>query len=88
MSTENERICEQAKEVIEGVEKMGGAVSDAAREKLGQVGDRASDCCGQVRERAHGIACQCEQFLRQKPLTCVVLAAGLGWLFGRLGKRR
>ena len=87
MSTTSERIGEQAKEVTEDVEKMAGTVRDAAQETLGQAGETASECCAQARERAHGIGCQCEQFLRHKPLTCVVLAAGVGWLFGRFGRR-
>ena len=87
MSTTSERLGKQAKEVTEDVEKMGDTVRDAAQETFGQVSEQAAEYCERGREKVHGVACQCEQFLRQKPLTCVVLAAGVGWLFGRFGKR-
>jgi ElaB/YqjD/DUF883 family membrane-anchored ribosome-binding protein len=87
MSTPSERLYKQAKEVTEDVEKMGATVTDAAQEKLGQVGEKAAEYCEQGRDKVHGIACQCEQFLRHKPLTCVLLAVGVGWLLGRFGKR-
>jgi ElaB/YqjD/DUF883 family membrane-anchored ribosome-binding protein len=87
MSSTSERLGEQAKEVTESLEEMGDAVSDAAREKLGQMGAKAAECCEQGREKAHGAACHCEQFLRQRPLTSVLLALGVGWLLGRFWKR-
>jgi ElaB/YqjD/DUF883 family membrane-anchored ribosome-binding protein len=83
----SERLGEQAKEAVEDLEKMGGTVKDAAQEQFGRAGERASECCGQAREEAHGVACRCEQFLRHKPLTSVLLALGVGWLLGRFGKR-
>jgi ElaB/YqjD/DUF883 family membrane-anchored ribosome-binding protein len=87
MSSTSERLGEQAKEAVEDLEKMGGTVKDAAQEKLGRAGERASACCAQAREEAHGAACHCEQFLRHKPLTSVLIAAGVGWLLGRFWKR-
>ena len=87
MSTTSERLGKQAKEVTEDLEEMGETVRDAAQEKLGQVGEKASEYCEQGREKVHGVACHCEQFLRQKPLTSVLLAAGVGWLLGRFWKR-
>ena len=88
MSATSDKLGEQAKELTEDLEKMGGTVRDAAQEKLGQVGERASEYCGQGRDKVHGVACACEQFLRQRPLTSVLLAAGVGWLLGRFWKRR
>ncbi|MGA2258591.1 MAG: hypothetical protein ABSG53_28330 [Thermoguttaceae bacterium] len=87
MSTTSERLGEQAKEVTEDLQNMGETVRDAAREKLGQVGEKASEYCEQGQEKVHGVACQCEQFLRQKPLTSVLIAVGIGWLLGRFWKR-
>ena len=88
MSTTSERLGKQAKEVAEDLEKMGETVGDAAQEKLGQAGERASECCEQGREKIHGAACACEQFVRQRPLRSVLLAAGIGWLLGRFWKHR
>ena len=87
MSTTSDQLGQQAKEVTEDLQKMCGTVRDAAQEKLGQVGEKASQYCEQGQEKVHGVACQCEQFLRQKPLTCVLLAIGIGWLLGRFWKR-
>ena len=88
MSTPSEQLGKQAKEVAEDLQKMGGIVRDAAQEKLGQAGENASEYCEQGQEKVHGVACACEQFLRQRPLTFVLLAAGIGWLLGRFWKQR
>jgi ElaB/YqjD/DUF883 family membrane-anchored ribosome-binding protein len=88
MSTFDDQLSQQAKEVAEDVQKMGETMRDAAQEKLEQAGERASEYCGQGQEKLHGAACACEQFVRQRPLTSLLLAAGVGLLFGRLWKRR
>ena len=67
---------------------MGETVRDAAQEKLGQAGEKAAEYCEQGRDKVHGVACACEQFLRERPLTSVLMAAGIGWLLGRFWKRR
>ena len=82
MSATSDRLGKQAKEVTEDLQEMGGTLRSAAREKLGQVGARASQCCEQARDKVHGAACACEQFVRQRPLTSVLLAAGVGLLLG------
>jgi ElaB/YqjD/DUF883 family membrane-anchored ribosome-binding protein len=87
MSTTSDQLGKQAKKVAEDLRKMGGTVTDAAQEKLGQVGEKASEYCEQGQDRVYGVACTCEQFLRQRPLTSVLLAAGIGWLLGRFWKR-
>jgi ElaB/YqjD/DUF883 family membrane-anchored ribosome-binding protein len=74
--------------VKEDLQEVGGTVRNAAAEKLGQVGEKAAEYCEQGRDKVHGVACACEQFLRQRPLTCVLVAVGVGWLLGRFGKRR
>ena len=88
MSTTNEKLGQQVKQVTEDLRAMGGTVRDAAQEKLEQAAQSASQCCEQGRAKAHGPACACEQFLRTKPLTSVLLAAGVGWLLGRFWNRR
>jgi ElaB/YqjD/DUF883 family membrane-anchored ribosome-binding protein len=88
MSTTSERLGEQAKEVAEDLQRMGTNVGDAAQEKLGQVGEKASEYCEQGRDKVHGVACACEQFIRQRPLRSVLIAAGIGWLLGRFWKHR
>jgi ElaB/YqjD/DUF883 family membrane-anchored ribosome-binding protein len=65
-------------------ERLGEQAKEAVEdvEKMG-----GTQCCGQAREEAHGVACHCEQFLRHKPLTSVLIAVGVGWLLGRFWKR-
>lgn len=87
MSTTSD-LGKQALEVKQDLQGMGETVRDAAQEKLAHIGERASAYCEQGREKAHGVACACEQYLRERPLQSVLMAAGIGWLFGRFGKRR
>jgi ElaB/YqjD/DUF883 family membrane-anchored ribosome-binding protein len=86
MSTTGDQLGAQAKEVTEDLREMGGSVRDAAQEKVGQVGDKAAEYIEQGQEQVHGAACACEQFLKQKPLTSVLIAVGIGWLLGRFWK--
>ena len=88
MSKTTDQLGKQAKEVTEDLREMGETVRDAAQEKLGQVGERASECCAQGRDKVRGAACACEQFLQQRPLMSVLLAAGVGLLLGRFWRSR
>ena len=88
MSDTSDQLGKQAKKVTDDLQAMGETVRDAAQETLGRVGETASECCAQGRDKVHGIACACEQFIRQKPLTSVLLAAGVGLLLGRFWNRR
>ncbi len=42
----------------------------------------------QAQDKIHGVACACEQYVRQQPLRAVLMAAGIGWLVGRFWKGR
>ncbi len=88
MATTRDQLGEQAKKVTHDLQKMGETVRDAAQEKLGQVGEAAAECCQQGRDTVHGAVCACEQFLGQRPLRSVLVAAGIGWLLGRFWKHR
>ncbi len=88
MSTTSDQLGKQAKEVTEELQKIGETVRDAAREELGQLGEKAGEYCEQGRDKVHGVACACEQFLRERPLRSVLIAAGIGWLLGRFWKGR
>ncbi len=88
MSTTTDRLGDQALEVKKDLQEMGQTVRDAAQEKIGQVGEKASEYYDEGRDSVHGVACACEQFVRQRPLRAVLIAAGVGWLLGVLWKRR
>jgi ElaB/YqjD/DUF883 family membrane-anchored ribosome-binding protein len=88
MSTTSNQLGKQAKAVAEDLHEMGETVKHAAQETLGQAGEKALQCCEQGQDKVHGVACACEQFLRQKPFASVLVAAGIGVLFGRFWLRR
>jgi ElaB/YqjD/DUF883 family membrane-anchored ribosome-binding protein len=88
MSTTSDQIGKQAKKVTEDLQKIGGTVKDAAQEELGLLGEKAAEYCEQSRDKIHGVACACEQYLRERPLRSVLIAAGIGWLLGRFWKDR
>lgn len=88
MSTTSDPLSEQAKEVTEDVQHLGETVRDAVQEKLRTMAGRAAQQCEQGRDKVHGVACACEQFVRDRPLRSVLMAAGIGWLLGRFWKRR
>jgi ElaB/YqjD/DUF883 family membrane-anchored ribosome-binding protein len=88
MSSTSDRLGKQAMDVKKDLQEMGETVRDAAQEKLGQVGGKASECCEQGRDKVHGAACACEQFIRERPLRSILMAAGVGWLLGRVWKHR
>lgn len=87
MATTSDRLGKQARAVKGELHKMGESVRGAAEEQLAQVSDKASEYLEQGRDKVHGLACACEQFVRQRPLRSVMVAAGIGWLVGHFWKR-
>ena len=88
MSTTSDRLGAQANEVSKDLKEMGAIVRDAAQEKLGQVRENATEYYGQGRDKVHGVACTFEQYVRERPVKSVLIAAGVGLLFGRFWMRR
>jgi ElaB/YqjD/DUF883 family membrane-anchored ribosome-binding protein len=88
MSTTMNQLGEQAKDVTEDLQKMGRSVRDATQEKLEQVSDKAAEYYGQGRDKVHDATCACKQFVCERPLSAVLIAAGIGWLLGRFWKCR
>jgi len=88
MATSRDRLGKQATKVKKDLEQMGGTAKDIAEEQLEQVGEIASEYYEQGRDKVHGVACACEQFIRERPLRSVLMAAGIGWLLGQVWKRR
>jgi ElaB/YqjD/DUF883 family membrane-anchored ribosome-binding protein len=67
---------------------MGGTARDAANEQLGQMRDNASEYYDQGRDKAHQVKRTLEQFIMDQPLKTLLIAAGVGLLFGRFWMRR
>ena len=88
MSTTTDRLAKQATEVRNDVQEMGAIVKDAAQEKLGKIQENASELCDQGRDKVRQAARSLEQYIAEQPLTSVLIAAGVGLLFGRFWLRR
>lgn len=88
MSTTSDRLGAQAKTVSNDLKEMGDIVRDAAQEKLGQVRENATEYREQARDKIHGMLGSFEQYVRKRPVKSVLIAAGLGLLYGRFWMRR
>ena len=87
MSTSG-RLGAQAQKVSEDLKEMGGIVRDAAQETLGQVRENADECYQHGRDNVRGAASTIEQYIRERPIKSVLIAAGVGLLYGRFWMRR
>ncbi len=87
MSTTSDQLGKQAMEVTEDLCEMGNIAREAVQEKVEQVRENVSEYYQQERDHVHDLASSVEQFLRQRPFRSVLVAAGIGWLLGRLWKR-
>ena len=88
MSITSDRLGDKANAVSNDPKEMGGIVRDAAQEKLGQVRENATEYYEQGRDKVHGAASTFEQYVRERPVKSVLIAAGIGLLFGRFWMRR
>ena len=88
MSTTSDRLGAQAQEVSKDLKEMGGILKDAAQEKLVHVRENATEYYEQGRDKVHGVASAFEHYVRERPVKSVLIAAGIGLLFGRFWMRR
>ena len=88
MSTTSERLGAQAKEVSNDLKEIGDIIRDAVQEEFGHVRENASDYYQQGRDNVQGVASTVEQYVRERPVRSVLIAAGIGVLFGRFWMRR
>ena len=88
MSTTSDRLVRRRTQLSEDLKEMGGIVRDAAQEKLREVRENATEYYQQGRDNVHGVLCNFEQYVRERPVKSVLIAAGIGLLFGRFWMRR
>jgi ElaB/YqjD/DUF883 family membrane-anchored ribosome-binding protein len=92
------KLGETATQVGQNIREMGSqvrdmagekytAARDAATEKYNQLRDQASTYYEQGRERATEWEQSLEQYVHEKPIQAVMIAAGVGVLLGLLWKR-
>jgi ElaB/YqjD/DUF883 family membrane-anchored ribosome-binding protein len=82
-----DQLRDKAAEVGQNLRDMGGQVRDAASEKYNQLRDQAGDYYNQGREAAMEWEQGLENYIQEKPLKAVLMAAGVGMLLGLLWKR-
>ena len=88
MSTTTDRLAKQAREVSNDLQEIGAIAKDAAQEKFGQLRQDASEYYEQGRGKLRNVVPTVEQYVRERPFMSVLIAAGVGLLFGRFWKRR
>jgi ElaB/YqjD/DUF883 family membrane-anchored ribosome-binding protein len=78
---------ETAAQVGENLRNLGGQVREQATQQYEQLRDQASDYYEQGRQRAMEVEQSLEQYVHEKPIQSLLIAAGVGMLLGILWKR-
>jgi ElaB/YqjD/DUF883 family membrane-anchored ribosome-binding protein len=78
---------ETAQQVQENLRNLGSQVRDTATQQYGQLRDQASQYYEQGRQRATEMEQSLEQYVQEKPIQALMIAAGVGMLLGVLWKR-
>lgn len=73
--------------VTRGLKDMGDIAADTAKEAVGQMQENASAYYERGRDKVLQVQRTFDQFIREQPLTSVLIAAGVGLLLGRLWRR-
>jgi len=77
-----------ARQVGENLRDLGGQVRQTATEQYEQLRDQASDYYEQGRQRALEMEQGLEQYVQEKPIQALLIAAGVGMVLGWMWKRR
>ena len=78
---------ESAAQVGENLRNLGGQVRDQATQQYEQMRTQASEYYEQGRQRAMEMEQSLEQYVQEKPIQALLMAAGVGVLLGILWKR-
>ena len=76
-----------AAQVGENLRDLGGQVRDTATQQYEQLRDQASDYYQHGRQRAMEMEESLEQYVQEKPVQALLIAAGVGMFLGLLWKR-
>ncbi len=82
-----EHLRDKAEEVGQNLREIGGQVREAAGEKFDKLRDQAGDYYTRGRDTAQAWEKSLEEYVQEKPLKAVIIAAGVGVLLGLLWKR-
>ena len=81
------QIRESAQQVQENLRNLGGQVANVATQQYGQLRDQATQYYEQGRQRATDMEQSLEQYVHEKPIQSLLIAAGVGMVLGVLWKR-
>jgi ElaB/YqjD/DUF883 family membrane-anchored ribosome-binding protein len=82
------QLREEASKMRSDFEETVGRAKDTAKEKLQGVKESASEYYHQGLEKARGWEQELEGTIKERPITSVLIAAGVGIFFGVLWARR
>ena len=80
-------VGESATQVGQNRRDLGGQVRDMASERYQQLRDQATEYYDQGKQRAQEWEESLENYVHEKPLQAVLIAAGVGVLLGLLWRR-
>lgn len=83
-----EELKEKAVEIGHNVRDMTGQLGDVAREQYENVREHAADYYEKGREKASEWEESVESYIKEKPIKSLLIAAGVGLLFGLMWRRR
>jgi ElaB/YqjD/DUF883 family membrane-anchored ribosome-binding protein len=83
-----EQLRQQTETVREDLGQLGRLAKQAAKEKLGEARETAAGYYDHGRKKADELETQLVDYVRTKPLKSILIAAGVGALFGILISRR
>ena len=81
------QIKDSAQQVQQGLRDMGSQVRDVATEQYQNLRNQASEYYEQGRQRAQEWEQSLEDYVQEKPIQSLLIAAGVGMLLGILWKR-
>jgi ElaB/YqjD/DUF883 family membrane-anchored ribosome-binding protein len=84
----NGQLSKQAEKLSDDALEMARMVRDLAQEKLQALIDSAAECDDRGREKVKNIETTIEQYFIERPFKSMLIAAGVGMLFGRFWMRR
>ena len=83
-----ENVREKAGDIKSNLQDMGSAAKQMAQEQYEGVRDTMSTYYEQGRERAMELEHSLESRVREKPVSSILIATGLGFLIGMLWMRK
>jgi ElaB/YqjD/DUF883 family membrane-anchored ribosome-binding protein len=82
-----DQLKDSAQQVTQNLRNIGSQARDAANEKYSDLKQQANDYYDQGKDRAQQWEQGLEQYVQEKPIQSLLIAAGVGLVLGVLWKR-